>query len=251
MSLRTLSSGGRHLASSRGLLFLSASRGALISSALPPPSPPAPAAGANLFFPTRRSFFSFPGAGTGTGTTQHLTATRTLPYPSGPLYELIADVDSYDRFVPYCSLSRVTQWSSAPAPDNDGSSSNGNSNGRGRRWPVLADLHVGWGGFNEVFTSRLRCVPGVSVEAVSGDPADASAAAASTVFKSLVTRWSLRQLSSSSSPSTEVHLSIRYQFVNPLYAAVSAAVSDKVAGLMIEAFEKRAHERLASPPHYP
>ena len=43
---------------------------------------------------------------------------------------------------------------------------------------------------------------------------------------------------------TEVRLDIRFQFVNPLYAAVSSAVSDKVAGLMIEAFEKRAREQL-------
>ncbi|KAJ6438681.1 cyclase/dehydrase family protein [Purpureocillium lavendulum] len=193
---------------------------------------------AGLSTPSRRPFFSFPGVGGAGSTTQRLKADRTLPYPSKPLYELIADVDSYDRFVPYCSSSEVTQWS-APDPDS------------GRRWPVLADLHVGWGGFNEVFTSRLRCVPGVSVEAVSGDPADADAAAVSAVFKSLVTRWTLRQISGQPSPATEVHLTIQYQFVNPLYAAVSAAVSDKVAGLMIEAFEKRAHERLASPPHYP
>ncbi|PNY27633.1 Coenzyme Q-binding protein coq10, mitochondrial [Tolypocladium capitatum] len=194
------------------------------AAAPPPPPPPAP--------PRRRSFFSFPGGG---DTTQHLAATRTLPYARDPLYELIADVDSYHRFVPYCSLSRVTHW--AP-PDP-----------RGRRWPARADLHVGWGGFTEAFSSRLRCVPGVSVEAVSGDPAaaDADADAASAVFKSLVTRWSLEPVAHDpASPSTEVRLTIEYRFVNPLYAAVSAAVSDKVAGLMIEAFEKQARERLAS-----
>ncbi|KYK54323.1 cyclase/dehydrase family protein [Drechmeria coniospora] len=179
-----------------------------------------------------RSFFSFPsGSGIGISDTQTLVATRTLPFAHEPLFDLIADVDSYHRFVPYCSRSRVTQWS----PPDD----------RHRRWPTLADLHVGWGGFNEVFTSRLSCVPGQSVEAVSGDPADPSAVAASAVFRSLVTRWSVNPISGQPSPLTEVHLSIMYQFVNPLYAAVSAAVSDKVAGLMIEAFEKRAREKLA------
>ncbi|CAG9943168.1 unnamed protein product, partial [Clonostachys rosea f. rosea IK726] len=87
--------------------------------------------------------------------TQTLTATRILPYSRDPLYSLIADVDDYSSFVPYCSRSRVTHW-------------------------------------------------------------------------------------------TEVHLSIKYQFVNPLYAAVSAAVSDKVAGMMIEAFEKQARQKLGS-----
>jgi coenzyme Q-binding protein COQ10 len=182
----------------------------------------------------RRAFFSLPTSDSNTH--QTLAATRTLPYPQDALYELIADVDSYAQFVPYCSHSRVTRWTDPDA--------------NGRKWPALADLHVGWGGFNEEFTSRLRCVPGVSVEAVSGDPGSGPGSSdASAVFKSLVTRWSLRSLSSSSAttsstPSTEVHLGIKYQFTSPLYAAVSAAVSDKVAGLMIEAFEKQAFKRL-------
>ncbi len=177
-------------------------------------------------FSYRRPFFTLPN-----GNSQTLTASRTLPYSQAELYELVADVDSYSQFVPYCAKSRVTHWS---APDDFG-----------RKWPTLADLHVGWGGLNEEFTSRLHCVPGVSVEAVSGDPAGTSSASdASAVFKSLVTRWSLRPLKAQSSPSTEVNLSIKYQFTNPLYAAVSAAVSDKVAALMIEAFEMRAREQL-------
>lgn len=179
-------------------------------------------------FAAGRPFFTLPGG----SSTQTLTASRHLPYDQASLYKLVADVDSYAQFVPYCSKSRVTQWS---APD-----------AAGQRWPTLADLHVGWGGLNEEFTSRLRCVPGVSVEAVSGDPAGTSAASdASAVFKSLITRWSLApKAEAAAQPSTEVNLSIQYQFTNPLYAAVSAAVSDKVAALMIEAFEKRAREQL-------
>ncbi|CEJ94523.1 hypothetical protein VHEMI10047 [[Torrubiella] hemipterigena] len=178
----------------------------------------------------RRQFFSVPGA---LSDTQTLTASRTLPYPPEALYDLIADVDSYQQFVPYCSLSKVTQWSSEDA--------------NGRKWPIQADLHVGWGGFNEAFTSRLRCVPQVSVEAVSGDPSGKGGPDASSVFKSLITRWSLQPHKSTTSPSTVVDLSIRYQFANPLYAAVSATVSDKIAGLMVEAFEKQARTRLGSP----
>lgn len=173
----------------------------------------------------RRPFFSLPGSGS--VSTQHLSATRVLPYALPPVYKLIADVDSYSSFLPYCSSSPVTRWSEPDA--------------QGQRWPIEADLHVGWGGFDEVFSSRLRCVPDQSVEAVSGGgDKDASA-----VFKSLVTRWSVRALDQDKvHPRTQVHLDIRYQFTNPLYAAVSAAVSDKVAGLMIEAFETRAKQKL-------
>ncbi|KAF4120172.1 coenzyme Q-binding protein COQ10 [Geosmithia morbida] len=179
-----------------------------------------------------RPFFSLPSS----ATAQHLTATRILPYALDPVYDLIADVDSYSTFLPYCSSSPVTAWS---PPDSK----------TGRRWPVRADLHVGWGGFDEVFSSRLHCIPGQSVEAVSGDGDrdSSSSKTGSAVFTSLVTRWSVRALqggTTSPSPRTQVHLDIRYQFTNPLYAAVSAAVSDKVASLMIEAFEKRAREKL-------
>ncbi|RDA86558.1 hypothetical protein CP532_1914 [Ophiocordyceps camponoti-leonardi (nom. inval.)] len=166
---------------------------------------------------------------TTTSSPQHLAASRTLPYASEPLYEIIADVDSYQSFVPYCNHSRVTSWSEPDAS--------------GRRWPALADLHVGWGRFEEVFTSRLRCLPGVSVEAVSDGTASA-------VFKSLVTRWSFRPLSSDPTPKTQVHFTVDYQFLSPIYAAVSAAVSHKVADVMIEAFEKRAREKLASIGHF-
>ncbi|KAL7817019.1 dehydrase and lipid transport domain-containing protein [Trichoderma aethiopicum] len=186
---------------------------------------------------SRRAFISLPGT---SPSPQTLVATRTLPYAREPLYELIADVDSYSSFVPYCSRSRVTQWS---PPDASG-----------RRWPALADLHVGWGGFDEKFTSRLRCVPGVSVEARSGGSAgdgDDSGPAkdASSVFKTLETLWSLTPVKTqpaATTPSTEVRLTITFEFVNPLYAAVSAAVSDKMAGLMIEAFEKRVHDKLSA-----
>jgi coenzyme Q-binding protein COQ10 len=105
---------------------------------------------------------------------------------------------------------------------------------------------VGWGGFDEAFTSRLLCVPGVSVEARSGGSAEGGPVQdASSVFKTLETMWFLTPIArQSEAPSTEVRLTIKYQFVNPLYAALSAAVSDKIAALMIEAFEKQVHHKL-------
>lgn len=126
----------------------------------------------------------------------------------------------------------MTQWSQ---PDS-----------YGNRLPTRADLHVGWGGFDEKFTSRLTCVHGKSVEAVSGGQGEGDA---SEVFKTLVTRWSLKPISENAEhPSTEVNLAITYHFTNPLYAAVSSTVSDKVANIMIEAFKQQAAERLRKRP---
>ena len=181
--------------------------------------------------PGKRNFFSLPGQ---LGSeTQNVSATRRLPYSQSALFDLIADVNSYSRFLPYCTASRVTKWAK---PDEDG-----------RRWPILADLHVGWGGLSETFTSQVRCVPEVSVEALCGDATSQATAGSSTVFKTLVARWHLKPLPETQySASTEVNVTIKYQFANPLYAAVSGAISDKVAAMMIEAFEKRAIEQLGS-----
>ena len=181
--------------------------------------------------PPSRAFFSLPDL---PSPPQILTATRTLPYPSGDLYTLIADVDDYSSFVPYCSHSRVTHWTTPSPTDPDAP-----------RYPTQADLRVGWGGFEETFTSRLRCVPGQSVEALSGADAGTDSAGGA-VFRSLVTKWHVQPLDNADT-KTKVNLIIRFQFANPLYAAVSAAVSDKVAGIMIEAFEKRARRMLGAP----
>jgi coenzyme Q-binding protein COQ10 len=213
----------------------------------------------NLSFkPTRRTFITLPGT-----EPQSLTATRILPYSSKSLYTLIADVDSYSTFLPYCVSSRVTKWSS---PDSNS-----------KRWPAEADLTVGWGGYEETFTSRLYCVPGSIVEALGGEAVTTiphsqlshnsetleaeKTARANNIFQSITTRWTVKpfhykpptvdpQTNKSEQPpreQTEVHLSLDFQFSNPVYAALSKAVAPKVAGIMIEAFEVRARKLLDGP----
>jgi coenzyme Q-binding protein COQ10 len=205
------------------------------------------------FRPPQRSFITLPGA-----EAQSLSATRILPYSSNSLYSIIADVNSYSTFLPYCLDSKVTKWS-LPDPT-------------GKRWPSEGDLKVGWGGFEETFTSRLLCVPGSIVEALGGeartnlptsqlshhaDTFDAPANA-NNIFRTISTRWTVKPFSyklPSGRPQaeypageqTEVHLTLDFQFSNPIYAALSKAVAPKIAGIMIEAFELRARKLLDGP----
>ncbi|KAI8965680.1 dehydrase and lipid transport-domain-containing protein [Daldinia sp. FL1419] len=216
-------------------------------------------------YPPRRSFLSIPDP----TKPQTLTAARRLPYDHERLYDIIADVDSYVRFLPYCKVSRVTKWS---GPTSDSSSTPGNPHTNphsGRRWPTEADLTAGWGGFEETYTSRLFCVPSLGiVEAISGDARTEIPAAelrkygltdpgpntgrrgGGDVFKSLVTRWTVLPAEDAvradrfQSSWSDVRLTIKYQFANPLYTAVSSAVADKVAGVMVEAFVQQAQRVL-------
>ena len=87
------------------------------------------------------------------------------------------------------------------------------------------------------------------------DPGEVGDGQASGVFASLVTRWTVEPAEEAARADrfqrdwSDVRLAIRYRFANPLYAAVSAAVADKVAPVMIEAFvehynHQRYHESL-------
>lgn len=206
---------------------------------------------------------------------QHLTARRTLPYASERLYEIIADIDSYPRFLPYCASARVTHWTNPPSAC--ASSSPADTNPQTQRcWPAQADLTAGWGGLQETYTSRVFCVPGSIVEAISGEAGPEIPAAELArlglrdpgpraglggrggVFKSLVTRWTVRPLPSNAADAattgatskiewSEVEISLRYRFSNPLYAAVSSAVADKLAPIMVDAFVKEAERVLGNP----
>jgi len=200
-----------------------------------------------------RSFITLPGS-----EPTFLQESRILPYKASTLYALVADIDSYSTFVPYCQESKVTRWS---APDKNG-----------KRWPEEADLKIGWRGYEEKFTSRLFCVPDKVVEALGGDAQTAlnksdlehHSASLTTptpdnsIFKSLSTQWRIKpfpykppsghpQTDKAVLPArdqTEVHLTIEFQFVSPIYTALSKAVAPRVAAIMIEAFEKRARSLL-------
>lgn len=217
--------------------------------------------------PRTRTFLTLPP------TTQQLKATRTLPYPSKPLYNIITDIASYPLFLPYLTSARVLTYS---APDAT----------YGKRWPRTAELGVNWGGVLEMgFRSRVFCVPERSVEAVAGprwrmmevgkgggelahyegfareeeEEEEKGDYDTGGVFSSLMTSWALRQLPHTAPfPSTsgregvlaqedkrtEVDLAIKVEFANPAYAALSQAAAPKMADIMIEAFEKRARSLL-------
>ncbi len=215
--------------------------------------------------------------------TQTLTASRTLSYPASALYDIVADVEAYSTFLPYCRGSRVTRWSDVDETHG------------GRRWPHEAEIRVGWSGYEEVIVSEVFCQAPYVIEAVIGDarktipdadlphyhlPSSPSSSSSSstqppsqdphpsrakdtTLLQSLYTRWTLRpfpykppahadnplhgEAKAPAHEQTDVSLEIRFQFANPIYTAMSKAVAPKVASAMVEAFARRVRDVLGEP----
>ncbi|KAJ5789629.1 uncharacterized protein N7518_006640 [Penicillium psychrosexuale] len=176
-----------------------------------------------------------------------LTATRNLPYNPTLLYKVISSVESYSQFLPFLTTSTVT----ARDPETG--------------YPTQAFLTVGYGPLSETFTSRVICdVEKLTVEAKSGakcgqegQGAQASKGSSSSglsgffpganegLFEYLTTRWELVPVSPAGAqggPLTKVNLEVRFEFRSQMHATLMSAVEGQMAGVMIEAFEKRMRE---------
>lgn len=142
--------------------------------------------------------------------------SRAFPYAPGPLYTLVSDIDSYHKFLPYCLGSAVTKYS------DPGS------------LPTEADLRVGWGAYDETFSSRVLCEPDKLIVRADASPNE--------LFQTLKTRWEIRQRDGDG--GSDVALHIEFQFRNPVYAALSGAVAPGIVSVMVAAFERRAKDIL-------
>ncbi|KAL5527874.1 hypothetical protein ACEPAG_6675 [Sanghuangporus baumii] len=212
--------------------------------------------------PQLASLFASSGSGA-KGREQRYSKRKILPYSQKQLYKIIADVDNYQHFLPYCTESKVlTKWRVNADPDQ-------------KVVKQDARLTVGFLAFKESYVSEVTCRPYHSVEAVasSGTP----------LFRKLVTTWRFQPADPSSphpvktglsedetgsstsqpletaaqadpsTPATPVHpphsngptlisFDLVFAFANPVYAAASAAFFKDVSSMMIEAFEKRCME---------
>jgi coenzyme Q-binding protein COQ10 len=162
-----------------------------------------------------------------------LRATRTLNFPPSPLYEIISSVESYAEFLPFLAASTVTE--------RDPQSG----------YPSQAFLTVGYGPFKETFTARVTCDRAQwVVEARSGggvgDDGRPVPGADEGLFSHLSTKWQLvPESQTDGNQVTRVLLEIRFRFQNAMHTAMMGAVEDKVAAVMIEAFERRIKEQMA------
>jgi coenzyme Q-binding protein COQ10 len=132
--------------------------------------------------------------------------TRYLPYTADQLFDLVADVASYDKFLPWVVAVRVRSSSETE---------------------TIADLVVGFSAFKERFTSRVvkERPKRICVDYVEGP------------LKYLHNEWRFERAGDG---GTDVHFSVDFAFKSGLFESLAGAMFDRALRRMTNAFEQRA-----------
>jgi len=137
--------------------------------------------------------------------------TREMPYSAQQMYDLIANIEEYPEFLPWCAA--VRRRSSKVA---DG------------RETVDADMIVSFKVFREKFGSRVVLNPDenkIDVSYIDGP------------FKYLTNNWSFRPISEH---SCEVDFFVDFEFKSRTLQALIGVVFHQAMQQVVRAFERRA-----------
>lgn len=135
-----------------------------------------------------------------------------VSFPASRVYGVIADVESYPRFLPWCTHARVEER---------------------RDDEVVATVGIRRGPLGGEFTTRNRLVQdrSISMQLVQGP------------FSALEGLWTVDPLGDA---GCRVELLLRFEFANRLSGAVLGPVFEEVAASLVDAFVRRVRE--AAPP---
>ena len=138
---------------------------------------------------------------------------RDVPYTADNMFSLVAGIDRYPEFLPWCSGARIRRREIV----------NGNE-------VLLADLIVSYKVFREKFTSRVTLDQEkkiIDVEYVQGP------------FSYLHNNWRFERLSDG---STRIHFCIDFEFRSATLQKMMGAVFSRAFAKMMQAFINRADE---------
>ncbi len=132
---------------------------------------------------------------------------KTLAYPVDELFSVVADVKDYPSFVPWCTGARIER---DDPPE------------------IIAELEIGFGPFQESFTSRVTLdrPRQVRVRALEGGP-----------LEHLANTWTFTPAGA----GTLVDLVVDFQFKSRLLDHVANSMFHEAATRMMGAFESRVH----------
>ena len=133
---------------------------------------------------------------------------RTLPYSTAQLFSLVADVERYPEFLPWCSSCRILR--------RDGDT-------------MYADLIIGYGLVREKFTSKvaLSHPQTIRVEYLHGP------------LKYLSNKWDFIE---EPSGHCTIDFYVDFEFRNPVFQKLMGVFFNEIVRRMVGAFEQRARD---------
>jgi ribosome-associated toxin RatA of RatAB toxin-antitoxin module len=131
-----------------------------------------------------------------------------VPYSAGEMFALVADIESYGKFLPWCGGARIV----ARAADS-----------------VTAAIDIAYHGVHKTFTTRNRLEPGrlMELQLVDGP------------FKFLHGYWRFEALDDK---ACKISLDLNFEFSNRLLALAIGPVFSGIANGLVDSFRRRAEE---------
>jgi len=154
-----------------------------------------------------RGFFSFPGSGS---LTKEHSEKKLIGYSMEQMYDIVADVDQYKNFVPFCTGSHVFQRSETHA---------------------RANLEVGFQMVKESYTSVLTLAPPNLVKSECMD---------GTLFNYLKCVWKFSKGPPDMPNSCTLDFYISFEFKSVLHSQLANVFFEQVVMKMVDAFLARA-----------
>ncbi len=138
--------------------------------------------------------------------------TRRLPYTAQQMYELVADVASYPKFLPWTAAARIR--SVTEADDHK---------------VMLADLVISFKVFRERFGSRVRLWDEerrIATEYLDGP------------FHHMISNWRFED----AEDGCDVHFDVDFEFRNKLLQTTATFFFNDAMQRVVRSFERRAQE---------
>ena len=138
--------------------------------------------------------------------------TRVLPYTAQQMYDLVADVASYPKFLPWTAAARIR----SVLPEGD-------------HRVMLADLVISFKVFRETFVSRVLlwdAAKRIDTAYIDGP------------FRHMESRWDFKDVEG----GCEVKFFVDFEFRNPLLQGAAGMFFNEAMQRVVRAFERRAAE---------
>jgi coenzyme Q-binding protein COQ10 len=146
--------------------------------------------------------------------------TRTLPYSAQQMYDLVAEVASYPKFLHWCAAARIRSTSD-----------------QGDHQVMEADLVISFKVFREKFGSRVVLWPGSEGgPQIEGGPKKIETAYLDGPFRHMKSEWEFRDTDT----GCDVSFFVDFEFRNAVLQGIIGVVFNEAMQRIVRAFEARA-----------